>query len=303
MGELTRALAPRLVAVGRKVYRHPLVTAGRQALPAPLRGRLGATKAKISRALHIRSLPLHPGDVWLASYPRSGNTWMRFMLAYLTAQDPADVDFDSIERYAPDMHVTVPPPEAGPRVIKTHYPGERWLERVVFMFRDPRDVAVSYFHYRRKLQLVGDDWPAFLEWFLTGRDDAFGTWADHANAWIARADDPRCLMLRYEDCKRDAAGALRQAAAFLGWETAARNVEAAAERASFDNMRALEQGGSGGGHIRGKDDSVAFVRAGSVAGWREQFTEAQAARLGALWAEPMRRLGYDPDERPTGKQA
>ena len=69
-----------------------------------------------------RNLAVYPDDTFIVSYPRSGNTWTRFLVGNLISPDqPAT--FANIERLVPDAEAQssrylkrVP----RPRVIKSH---------------------------------------------------------------------------------------------------------------------------------------------------------------------------------------
>ena len=62
-------------------------------------------------------------DVFVASYPRSGSTWLRFLLFETLTKN--DAGFDNVNRMLPDvgMHADATPllPNQG-RLIKTHEP-------------------------------------------------------------------------------------------------------------------------------------------------------------------------------------
>ena len=75
--------------------------------------------------------------IWIASYPRSGNTWTRFMLrSYLmtgglAARDSGADSFETIENVIPDFHhivssgETLRLSESRPVILKTHGPAPR----------------------------------------------------------------------------------------------------------------------------------------------------------------------------------
>src|SRR5713101_9299626 len=119
-----------------------------------------------------RSLLILPDDVFLVSFPKSGNTWTRFLLANLIyPNQPAT--FANIHRLIPDPAGTTKRDfdrMPRPRIIKSHECFDPRYPRVVYIVRDPRDVAVSQYHYHRKLQRISDDSPIenFVTRFLAG---------------------------------------------------------------------------------------------------------------------------------------
>jgi hypothetical protein len=194
-----------------------------------------------------------PPIVWLASYPKCGNTWVRFMLyAYLYGPPSASID---IPRRIPDLHRPLPmDPPSGPFMLaKTHFalsdrhPSLANTARAIHIIRDPRDVALSALNYRRLA--TGDDTgineAAYLRSFIAAGGDAdwlrqgFGTWAGHARSWRETERFP-VLAVRYEDIKADARGVLVAMLEFLGERVDADRLEAALKASSFDAMRAME---------------------------------------------------------------
>src|SRR5438270_613556 len=101
-----------------------------------------------------RGLTVLPTDVLLVSYPRSGNTWLRFLLA--NALRPAQVaTFADVGAVVPDIYDE---PDRDllrrpvPRVLKSHEPFDERYRRVLYLVRHPADVAVSYYHYLIKMR-------------------------------------------------------------------------------------------------------------------------------------------------------
>ena len=77
------------------------------------------------------------------------------------ASHVSPVSFANIETLIPDIHAVprkllrnVP----RPRVIKSHEYFDLRYKRLIYIVRDPRDVAVSYFHFHRKFERIPQDY-------------------------------------------------------------------------------------------------------------------------------------------------
>ena len=130
-----------------------------------------------------RNLTVFPDDVFLTSYPRSGNTWTRFLIGNLIYQDEP-VTFANIESRLPEIyfnsdHYLRSLPR--PRILKSHECFQPQYPRVIYIVRDPRDVAVSFYHHNVKAGNIADDYPmeAFIPRFIAAEFDArWGSWSD-----------------------------------------------------------------------------------------------------------------------------
>ena len=75
-----------------------------------------------------RNLAVFPGDVFIVSYPKSGNTWTRFLVANLLhPEEPAN--FANINRIIPD-------PEALSKRELERMPRPRYIK--IHQYFDPR---------------------------------------------------------------------------------------------------------------------------------------------------------------------
>jgi len=108
-----------------------------------------------------RNLRTFPDDTFIVSYPKSGNTWTRFLVASLIHnQEPmtflkADKVIPSIDTQSRRYFKSLP----RPRVIKSHFPFDPTYKRVIYIVRDPKDVAVSQYHYQIKRKVLQDGHP------------------------------------------------------------------------------------------------------------------------------------------------
>jgi hypothetical protein len=187
-------------------------------------------------------------DVYVVSYPRSGTTWMQLMLHLLAGRD--QLDFSHISEVSPwfERSLAVGSMCAddfegfpSPRIFKSHLP-HGWLPRAgryVYLWRDGRDVAVSYFHLYCSLLGFDQDFQAFFQRFLRG-ELQYRSWFDHVAGWMARATDPRVLIVRYEDLRQDRAAVLRRVAAHAGMSVSEEHLARVVATSTFEAMKAQE---------------------------------------------------------------
>jgi Sulfotransferase domain len=161
--------------------------------------------------------------IWLASYPRSGNTFFRMLLyhvcdlkTYSIYNDPL---LDRIEASDIVGHALLPKPllelNRSPEIcfVKTHdLPVDD--NPAVYLVRDGRDALVSYAHLlltyssvarfdRLKARLKLEVWQPFLRDLI--RNDrrlgraTFGGWSGNVLAWLKRGERAKTAVVRYDD--------------------------------------------------------------------------------------------------------
>jgi hypothetical protein len=253
------------------------------------------------RKLRIeRDITIFPDDVFLTSYPRSGNTWTRFLVGNLVHQNEP-VTFLTVERLVPDMYKSsdrVLRNLARPRIVKSHECFDPRYRKVIYIVRDPRDVAVSNYHWELKLRSVRDGFPIedFVpRWMEPEFWPRIGSWGDHVTSWLStRQGKKGFLLLRYEDLKKDPQRALAQVAEFLGIEPSQERLNRAVELSSADNMRKLEKQESAQwvATTLTRQDKP-FVRNATSGGWKTVLPEQTVAYIEKHWGHLMRNLGYE----------
>ncbi len=220
--------------------RVPVTVALARLVPARARPALRAG------VVRYRHLGLRPADAMVVSYPKSGSTWLRFLLAQ--ALSGQEADYASIrERIAPvgrHRAATALLPSGG-RLLRTHEPLTPYRGRpgqpVVYLLRDARDVCVSYYNHRRR---QGEDcaFEVFAERFLAGSVDGVGSWPAHvrsSRAFEGRGISP-LLRLRYEDLRSDPEARLTDVLAFLGVESTGLDLAKVVAANTREQMRAKE---------------------------------------------------------------
>ncbi len=251
-----------------------------------------------------RSLLILPDDVFLVSFPKSGNTWTRFLLANLRFPDqPAT--WANIDRLIPDPTGTpkkIFDRMTRPRIIKSHECFDPRYPRVIYIVRDPRDVVVSQYHYHRKIRRIEDDSPIekFVARFMAGETCPHGSWGQNIATWLCTSEgDPSFLLLRYEDLVADTARELVKVVDFLQLSAGPAEIAQAVERSSADNMRKLEQAQRDkNGLMKGSRTDMSFVRAAGSGGWRTGLPAPMVTKVEAAWGPLMRHLGYELTNEP-----
>jgi hypothetical protein len=264
--------------------------------------RLG--RALTGRQMAGRNLTVFDDDIYIVSYPRSGNTWTRFLIGNLVSPEP--ITFHNVESHIPEIYFN---PDRvlrrlpRPRILKSHECFQPRYQRVIYILRDPRDVVVSNYHHNLKVGNIPDHYPMdeFVPRFLKAEfDKPFGSWADHVASWIyLREHDPGFLLLRYEEMKKDSAGELMRIARFLE-QCSFRQVECQPERlaraialSSADRMRELEKQQAHTWVVtRNTRRDKPFVRSASAGGWKSTLSPVAVEKIESAWGELMVRLGY-----------
>ena len=258
-----------------------------------------AAKYALGRDLAGKHYTVYPDDTFLVSYPKSGNTWVRFLLANLIHPNET-VGFANINQLLPAPGVlskrflkTLP----RPRILKSHEPFDVRFRKVIYLVRDPRDVAVSEYYFDRKKRYIAPEMTLeqFIKPFLAGETSSYGSWWEHAASWIGpRYGNPAFLLVRYEDLLTDPIGKTAKIAEFLGIKADEERLRAAVERSSADRMRKLEQQDAdkwtGTKNTR---KEIPFVRAAKSGGWKESLPRPLVEEIEVACFPLMNFLGYE----------
>lgn len=162
------------------------------------------------------------GLVWLSSFPRSGNTFLRTVLAQCFGLKSASLyvhdlgDDPQVERMAGHIEQQNGRIDFGPQslhLVKTH--GAPINDApAIYIVRDGRDATISLYHFLKGRVPLED--------IATGKS-AFGSWAAHLAAWTPE-HRPQTLFLRYEELATDLSTSIDRIAGFLEREPVSRSL-------------------------------------------------------------------------------
>ena len=288
----------------------PLPTSARVALRRRYLAELELAKARRANFLII-------------GHPKSGNTWLKAMISrlYQLRYDLPEsrlINTDEFARRIPEI----------PRLAATNgyysYEGEvgKLLavgapdnplrhKPVLFLARNPIDIAVSWYHQftkrqsRAKQELINHfidhpiDRRTVEMWdFVRHSDIGLPSLIEYENTWARNVQAlERGMLVKYEELRAEPVPTLQRITRLMGADFSEEEIRAAVEWGSFENLQKLETSGtfSQGGMklVNAADPSTYKVRRGKVGGYREDFNPQQVAELEALVRDNiLPELGY-----------
>lgn len=221
--------------------------------------------------------------ICLASYPRSGNTFLRNVLFEVYGLASAT--------YHHEAHGADPNWE-GCRVVKTHLlPNElpaNLKDRVsVYLIRDGRDAVVSMAHHNKD---VIDPTSSFedniTEVMYAAEGSHFGGWSEHVAQWSNRAD----IIIRFEDLIKNPIAQCERLRAFIDLPEPERE-----KLPSFTSQKTGSPEYGSGKYLNQNNLASKWFRRGQVNAWKDEMSSAHQDLFWHLHGEVMEVAGYQYD--------
>jgi len=202
---------------------------------------------------YISSFQTRPDDVFVVTYPKSGTTWLQEIVWQI--HNEGIISNEKILVRVPFLELAlsenIPSTDLktlpSPRLIKSHLSYKNTPKsaskdaqcQYIYVARNPKDVAVSYFLYMKLLNALGNGyngpWEFFLKLFMEG-NVSWNCWNDHVLGWWEHRDDPNVLFLKYEDLQKDLPSHVRMIAKFLNKPLSDELINRIAEQCTFKGM-------------------------------------------------------------------
>lgn len=166
--------------------------------------------------------------------------------------------------------------------------------------RNPKDLAVSFFHFLH----VGErpdprfeNWDTFFEIYCTD-DIPYSSWFTYVlSFWNKHKDDKNFLFLKFEEMKRNPRKACVQVTEFLGKELSEDAIDRVVEFSSVESMKGRFKCSAKNDKPDGttKMGAPGIIRKGIVGDWKHHFTQEQSTKFDELFKQKMAGSGLDFD--------
>ncbi len=248
-------------------------------------------------------------DIVIATWAKSGTTWMQQIVAQLIFNGAEGVEFSRLSPWV-DMRITTPEDFAAleaqlhRRFVKTHLPADALVvsprAKYIYVGRDGRDAAWSLFNHKVNmtdsfLDLVngvpGRVGPPMERGADNVRDfyrdwlarDGYPVWSfwENVRSWWAIRGLPNVKLVHFNDMKADLAGAIREIADFLQIEPDAAGFAKIREHCGFDYMKAHAELAAPNGDTVFKGGARTFINKGTNNRWRDVLSADEVAEYEA----------------------
>lgn len=259
-------------------------------------------------ANQFKTMTVRPDDIWVTTIPRSGTTLAQELVWLLKN----DLDYEKASKSVLDERyiftglglmrnkgmgaiLTEKAPchgsvmealqnEPSPRFIKNHFPLSLLpgnlldTAKVVYVARDPRDVAVSCYHLTKLLKNGPENFKLFWNLFIKNLLQYSPFFPHLKEAWALR-HHPHMFFIFYKELSKDMPSCIKRMAKFLDKEVTDEQVVKLCDHLNIDNFRKNESVNSMWLTRRvGDPDAESFIRKGKTGGWREHFDEEMTAQ-------------------------
>jgi aryl sulfotransferase len=247
-----------------------------------------------------------PDDVIIATWAKSGTTWMQQIVCQLIFAGQEGL---SVPEISPWLDFVIPPEEVGlpivkaqshRRFVKTHLPLDALTfsprAKYIYIGRDGRDIVWSmhnhhanfvpgfYEHFKHNPRTGPDPGPIieppthdvvryFREWLYW---DGYPWWPfwENVRGWWAVRNLPNVLFVHFAKLKDDLDGEMRRISAFLDIPIDEERWPAIVEHCTFDYMKANAHYSAPGGGSHWEGGAATFINKGVNRRWADLLTQA-----------------------------
>ena len=193
----------------------------------------------------------------ITSFPKSGNTWMRFIIYELLYNDKNEDNNNSlnIKNKVPDLHLllkiknnqfVLDTDKIGDYrniYLKTHFGYNQLknfpLNKIIIIIRNPLDVFASLINY---YDITNDKIDELVDFFSKNytlpRFKNFPNWNEHLDSWIN--SNLKFCLFKYSDLLEDFDNQIVKLSNFLNIKTDNKKIQIIKKNKSFEKLKKIE---------------------------------------------------------------
>lgn len=192
----------------------------------------------------------------LTSYPKSGNTWLRFIIyeIYFNVEDN-NYNSKNVEIFVPDFHKLIKNNKLilderlrNKKVfLKTHYDFSKMqnlnIDKIILLLRNPLDVLSSIINYydikNEKLENVVNEFAKYHTLMNFKKNLNFPSYSEHLLSWVN--SNKNILIINYDDLLKNFKKTVKELGIFLGESLDEKRIKIIEKNTSFDKLKNLER--------------------------------------------------------------
>lgn len=243
---------------------------------------------RLSSKHYYPSSHIEEQDIIIAGFPKSGNTWMQYLIS--------GIIYGMDTHYLPDRlrAELVPATKKGfySRVLdftcfKSHDLPKKEYRKVIHLVRDGRDAMASYFHFRNA---KGFD-ESMEDHIIRGKGVHPCKWHEYNQQWIDNPYNAEIMVIRYEDLLDNTFKEMKRFCDFANIKRDDSILLKSIEGNSFSSMKTKEKQFKRDGTNWSKKKS--FYRKGKSGSYKEEIPQELIKYFESESESVLKHFGYD----------
>ncbi|KAK2138403.1 hypothetical protein LSH36_3123g00016 [Paralvinella palmiformis] len=246
----------------------------------------------------LESFEMSEGEVLLATYPKTGTTWLQELIWLVCNSSKMDLARSvPLDRRFPYLELQLEGSQSG--IEMTHLRSETFrmeIEKgkvkVIIGIRNPKDTLVSFYHFYRMTYNLGNfsgSWDDFFELYKT-KHMLYGDYFQWYSSWLQYIDKPNVMLVKYEDMHHRLSDVIKGVSTFLGKNLPENVMDDISLQLSFDSMRhnnMVNKTLTGNFNMQ----ISSFMRKGKIGDWKNYFSQEQSGAVEKSYKDTIEPFG------------
>ncbi|MDC6447494.1 sulfotransferase domain-containing protein [Alphaproteobacteria bacterium] len=274
--------------------------------------------------------------IWISSYPKSGNTWTRYFLSnYFFNKQKTNSDFNilnkidkfptykilqqlliedeikentyNISKFWHDIQLEITKEKDDFIFLKNHnalvslegrnLTDEKFSLAFIYLVRDPRDIAISYSNFDKKLsidkaieRITCENLYCHISKELPLDVEVLGSWKFNYFSWKTGVAEVPRIIIKYEDLINNTFETKLKIIKFLSkilnFKVDTNHIKYSIKQSDFKRLQGIEN------HQKFHESTNTFFNSGKIGQWKNILSLKQINRIENFCKDEMKELGY-----------